>query len=75
MLSIKHLLCIAKIYNLDPKIIDLVPAFPQADLKVDIWMYLPIGVQVDGMPKTDSEAKYILKQNQKNLYGLKQMPK
>ena len=50
ILSIKHLLSIAKIYNLDPKSIDLVPDFPQVDLKVDIWMYLPIGVQVDDMP-------------------------
>ena len=73
MLSIKHLLSTAKIYNLDPKAIDIVPAFPQANLQVDIWMYLPIGFQVDVMPKTDSEAKYILKQ--KNLYGLKQITK
>ncbi len=55
MLSIKHLLTIVKIYNLDPKAIDLVPAFPQEDLKVDIWMYLPIGFQVDGVPGIDSE--------------------
>ncbi len=74
MFIIEHLLYIAKIYNLDPKVIDIVPAFPQADLQVDIWIYLPIGFQVDGVLKTDSEAKYILKQN-KNLYGLKQMPK
>ncbi len=72
MISIKHLLSIAKIYNLDPKTVDSTSAFPQADLQVDIWMYLPIGFQVDDMLKTDSEAKYILKQN-KNLYDLKQI--
>ncbi len=74
MLSIKHLIYIAKIQNLDSKAIDTVPAFPKANLKVDIWMYLPIGFQGDDMLKTDLEAKYILKQN-KNLYGLKQIPK
>jgi hypothetical protein len=29
------------------KAIDFVLAFPQAELDVDIWMYLPVGFQVD----------------------------
>ncbi len=50
------------------KAIDFVLAFPQAELDVDIWMYLPIGFQVD----TENESKrYILKLN-KSLYGLEQ---
>ena len=60
---------IARIYKLDSKAIDFVLAFPQAELDVDIWMYLPIGFQVD----TDNESKqsHLLKLN-KSLYGLKQ---
>jgi hypothetical protein len=54
--------------KLDLKAIDFVLAFPQAELDVDIWMYLPIGFQVD----TENESKcYILKLN-KSLYGFKQ---
>ena len=51
--------------------IDFVLAFPQADLNVNIWMYLPIGFQVDGQTEEDSNKYYILKLN-KSLYGLKQ---
>jgi hypothetical protein len=48
--------------------IDFVLTFPQAELDVNIWMYLPIGFQVD----TDNESKQscLLKLN-KSLYGLK----
>ena len=45
--------------------------FPQADLEEDIWMYLPIGFQVDGHTEAGSERSFLLKLN-KNLYGLKQ---
>jgi hypothetical protein len=42
------------------KAIDFVLAFPQAELDVNIWMYLPIGFQV----VTENESKsYILKLN------------
>ena len=45
--------------------------FPQADLEGDIWMYIPIGFQVDGHTEASSERSFLLKLN-KNLYGLKQ---
>ena len=63
------ILLLAQIYKLDSKAIDFVLAFPQAKLDVNIWMYLPIGFQVD----TDNESKqsHLLKLN-KSLYGLKQ---
>ncbi len=65
--TVHLILLLAQIYKLDLKAIDFVLAFPQAELVVDIWMYLPIGFQVD----TDNESKhYILKLN-KSLYGLK----
>ena len=56
---------------MESKAIYFVLAFPQADLKEDIWMNLPIGFQVDGQTEADSGRHYVLKMN-KNLYGLKQ---
>ncbi len=68
MVTVHLILLLAWIYNLESKAIDFVLAFPQAELDVDIWMYLPIGFQVD----TENKSKcYILKLN-KSLYGLKQ---
>ena len=54
---------------LSPKSIDFVLAFLQADLDVDIWMELPIGLQPIEDPS--SPQHYVLKLR-KNLYGLKQ---
>ena len=71
MLTVRLILALAKIHNLDSKAIDFVLAFPQADLEEDIWMQLPIGFQVDGQTEEDSDKHYVLKLN-KNLYGLKQ---
>ena len=71
MLSVRLILAIAKIHKLDSKAIDFVLAFPQADLKEDIWMQLPIGFQIDGQTEADSDRHYVLKLN-KSLYGLKQ---
>jgi hypothetical protein len=64
MVTVCLILLLAQICKLDSKAIDIVPAFPQPELDVDIWMYLPIGFQVD----TENESKcYILKLN-KSLY-------
>ena len=71
MLTVHRILAIAKIHNLDIKAIDFVLVFPQADLKEDMWMQLPIGFQVDGQTEAESNRCYVLKLN-KNLYGLKQ---
>jgi hypothetical protein len=68
MVTVHLILLLAQVYKLDSKAIDFVLAFPQAELDVDIWMYVPIGFQVD----TENESKcYILKLN-KSLHGLKQ---
>ncbi len=68
MVTVHLILLLARIYTLDSKAIDFVLAFPQAELDIDIWMYLPIGFQVD----TENESKcYILELN-KSLYRLKQ---
>ena len=71
MMSVRLLLLIAKIHKLDSKAIDFVLAFPQAELDVDIWMYLPIGFQVDCQTEADSDRQYLLKLD-RSLYGLKQ---
>ena len=71
MQSVRLILAIAKLHNLDSKEIDFVLAFPQADSKEDIWMYLPIVFQVDSHTEASSESSFLLKLN-KNLYGLKQ---
>ena len=59
--SVHLILAIAKLHNLDSKAIDFVLAFPQAYLEEDIWMYLPIGFQVDGHTNESSECRYLLK--------------
>ena len=71
MLTVRLILAIAKIHNIDSKAIDFFLAFPQAYLKEDIWMQLPVGFQIDGQTEAESDKFYVLKLN-KNLYGLKQ---
>ena len=68
MLSVRLLLSIAKIYNLESKDIDFALAFPQADLEEDIWMYLPTGFQVDG--QTDSKPELVARSCLTRLKGM-----
>ena len=63
-LSVRTLMAMSIIHDLETRSIDFVLAFPQADLDVDIYMELPYGFDIDG------SKSYILKLN-KNLYGLK----
>ena len=71
MLYIRLIFAISKLHNIDSKSIDFVLAFPQADLEEYIWMYLLIGLQVDGHTEASSDCSFLLKLNI-NLYGLKQ---
>ena len=71
MLNVRLILAISKIHNPDSKAIDFVLAFPQADLKEDIWMQLQVGFQIDGQTEAESDKCYVLKLNE-NLYVLKQ---
>jgi hypothetical protein len=68
MVKVHLILLLAQIYKLDSKAIDFVLAFPQAELDVDIWMYLPIGLQFN----TENESKCCILKLNKSLYGLKQ---
>ena len=61
------LLIICKIHKLHSKSIDFVLAFPQAELEEDIWMEIPLGVDII----SEDGGSYVL-QLRKNLYGLKQ---
>ena len=54
-----------------PKNARFVLAFPQADLREDIWMKLPIVFHVDGQTEANSDRHYVLKLK-KSLSGLKQ---
>ena len=69
MLTVRLLLALCNIHGLHSKSIDFVLAFPQADLDVDIWMELPMGIVV-GSKESESRG-YVLKL-MKSLYGLKQ---
>ena len=68
--SVRLLLIVAKIHQLESKSIDFVLAFPQADLDVPVYMELPAGVvpmdEID-----ENRRRYVLRLN-KSLYGLKQ---
>jgi hypothetical protein len=63
-LSVRTLMALSIIHDLETRSIDFILAFPQAELDVDIYMELPYGFDIDG------SKRYILKLN-KNLYGLK----
>jgi hypothetical protein len=47
MLILCLLLALCNIHGLESKSIDFILAFPWADLNVDIWMELPLGIVVD----------------------------
>jgi hypothetical protein len=68
MVTARLILLLAQLYKLDSKAFDYVLAFPQAELDINILMYLPIGFQVD----TEDESKSDILKLNKSLYGLKQ---
>ena len=69
MLTVCLLLALCNIHGLHSKSINFVLAFPQADLDIDFWMELPMGIVV-GSHESKSHG-YVLKLK-KSLYGLKQ---
>jgi len=66
--SVQLIHAIAKIHGSSSKSIDFVLAFPQADLKIPVYMELPIGFDA---PEGEHCKSYVLRLN-KSLYGLKQ---
>ena len=67
-ISIRFLLIVAQLLDLNTQAIDFVLAFPQADLEVPVYMELPAGMDLEG--KGNSSSRYLLKLK-KSLYGLK----
>ena len=62
-MAVRSLLVLSKIHNLKTRAIDFTLAFPQADVKVPIFLHTPQGVVFE-----DHSSVLKLK---KNLYGLK----
>jgi hypothetical protein len=58
------------LHDLDTKVIDFVLAFPQAKLDVPVYMEIPKGMVLSGVPE-DKQHSYVLSLNA-SLYGLKQ---
>lgn len=68
-MAVRLLLILAEIEGLETRSIDFILAFPQADLDVEVFMELPMGMDIDGNP--DSHRTHGLRLK-KSLYGLKQ---
>ena len=68
-MSVRFVLAIAKIHDLDIKVIAFVLAFPQANFDVDVYMEITAGMVLEN----GHCILYVLKLN-KALYGLKQAP-
>ena len=64
-MSVRTLLVLSKINNLHTKSIDFVQAYPQADIKVTIYLHTSQGVNFG-----DKHQDVVL-QSKKRLYGLK----
>ena len=62
-ISVRLLMILSIIHNLDTKSIDFLLAFPQATLERDVFMEMPYGFEYG------EKGKYVLKLK-KNLYGL-----
>ena len=62
-ISVRFLLIVAEILNLNTRAIDFVLAFPQADLDVPVYMELPAGMEINGQ-----RSAYVLSLNV-SLYG------
>ena len=66
-MAVRTLLVLSKIHGLHTKCIDFTLAFPQADVKIPIYLHTPPGIQLN---EGESQDKMVLKLK-KNLYGLR----
>ena len=69
ILTVCLLLALCYIHGLHSESINFVLAFPQANLDMDIWMELPMGIIINSC--ASDSGGYVLKLK-KSLYGLKQ---
>jgi hypothetical protein len=56
-ISLRFLLISLRLQGLEPKTLDIILSFPQADLNVPLYMEISVDVSVDGIHK---KRKYIL---------------
>ena len=63
-MAVRTLLVLSKLHNLNTRAIDFTLAFPQADVKVPIYLQTPQGIIFDNHENVVLKLK-------KNLYGLK----
>ena len=68
-ISVRFIMIVAQLLELDTKAIDFVLAFPHSELEVHVNMEFPAGMDIAGHGKDSS--KYLLKLK-RYLYGLKQ---
>ena len=68
-ISVRFIMIVAQVLELDTQAIDFVLVFVQVNLEVPVYMELPAGMDLTGHGKDSS--KYLLKLKQ-SLYGLKQ---
>ncbi len=68
-ISVRFLLILSEIFGLETQAIDSMLAFPQAKLDVPVYMYVPAGMKLMGIPD-DAHHMYILKL-ERSFYGLK----
>ena len=61
--SVRLLFALCIIHDLESRSIDFVLAFPQSDLKEEVYMELPFGFDCDG------DRRYVMKLNE-STYGL-----
>ena len=61
----RTLLALSKIHKMHTISIDFVQVYPQADIKVAIYLYTPQGINLGG------NNKNVVLKLKKNLYGLK----
>ena len=53
-ISVRFLMIVAQVLDLDTQAIDFVLAFPQAELEVPVYMELPAGMDIAGHGKDSS---------------------
>jgi hypothetical protein len=70
--TIRFFMTLANINNCHTRQLDLVLAFPQADIERKLYMKLPTGFSIEGMKLTEEEKKEHGLKLVKNLYGQKQ---
>eukprot|EP00957_Ditylum_brightwellii_P056609 4291001-Ditylum_brightwellii.AAC.1 len=63
--SVRTMLVMSKLYNLNTRSIDFILAYPQAEVKTNIYLHPPAGITIN------TNGEDVVLKLKKNLYGLK----